>query len=140
MAATQTFPFPDGLARLVDQLEYRPGWTFDLRDLVRDPGSEGLTLTITTRGYDSYHPDRGENYRVNHYSPVPPATYKLEDWRRWLFDRLVDVETHEAAEFFVVDGDRPYAPNHGPGRNPYTVVEYRDDLDRRTRFTGEVLD
>lgn len=135
----QTAPYPDTLARLVHQLTYRPGWKVELRDFERDPGSRGLTLVVTTCTHDSYHPERGSNYRVDHFFPVPPATYAYEDWRRWLFDRLVDVETHEAAEFFQIGVNRPYAPNHGPGRNPYIVVEYRDDVDRRTRFTGEVV-
>lgn len=33
---------------------------------------------------------------------------------------------------------RPYAPNHGPGRDPYTVHELGTDMDRRTSFRGEV--
>lgn len=33
----------------------------------------------------------------------------------------------------------PYAPNHGPGRDPYVIFEYATDEHRRTRFTGELL-
>jgi hypothetical protein len=35
---------------------------------------------------------------------------------------------------------RPYAPSHGPGNDPYMIREYGTDLDRRTKFTGEVDD
>lgn len=134
----QTAPEPDVLYELVDQLEYRPGWTFHLGDIDRGQGSEGLTLDIITNGYDSYHPERGEHYRVHHYMPVPPAAYDRRSWQRWLFEQLLLVERHEACEFFKIGGDRPYAPHHGPGNDPYIVFDHGTDLDVRTRFTGEV--
>ena len=142
----QEAPYPVALAELVDRLAYRPGWTFKLAHIDRGQGSEGLTLIITTKGYDSYHPERGEGYRVNHYMPVPPAAFDPATWQRWLFDQLGEVERHECMEFFaLIDPTdtgpalrRPYAPNHGPGRNPYVVHEYASDEARRTRFTGEV--
>jgi hypothetical protein len=142
----QSAPFPDALDALVKATAYRPGWTVRLRDMTRDhvdPADDrsaelsgGLTLVITTCGYDSYHPDRGETYRVHHYFPVPPATYTEASWRRWLFEQFLLVERHEAMEFFAIDGERPYAPNHGPGHDPYTVRELADDAARRTSFRG----
>jgi len=35
---------------------------------------------------------------------------------------------------------RPYAPMHGPGCDPYQLVEYVPDVVRRTNFRGEVSD
>jgi hypothetical protein len=138
---------PDSLAYLVKRVSYRPGWTFKLADIDRGQGSAGLTLIITTRGYDSYHPARGENYRVNHYMPVPPAAYDIRSWQRWLFDQLQLVERHEAMEFFAIHDApgsehavRPYAPSHGPGNDPYIVREVGTDVDRRTSFRGEMND
>lgn len=143
----QRAPYPELLAELVERCEYRPGWRIALEELEnRDThhGEEvvsgGLTLIVTTVGYDSYHPDRGETYRVRHFFPVPPATYNEQSWRRWLFDRLIAVETHEAAEFFQIDGERPYAPQHGPGNDPYIIFEHGSDVERRTSFRGEVKD
>jgi hypothetical protein len=69
---------------------------------------------------------------------VPAATYNERSWRRWLLDRLLKVETHEACEFFQLDGERPYAPHHGPGWDPYMVIEHGSDEDARTSFRGEV--
>lgn len=138
--ATQEFPFPAELATLVADLVYRPGWTFDLLDWDRGQGSKGLTLIITTCGYDSYHPDRGESYRVNHYMPVPPASFDRRSWLNWLFNQLLLVEKHECMEFFTIDGVKPMAPAHGPGNDPYLVLTYGGDMDRRTKFTGEVYD
>ena len=154
----QHAPYPVALADLVGRLRYRPGWRFTLTDLVRDPKSShgaeagGLTLVIYADVYDTYHPE--QRRPVNHYFIVPAATYDRESWRRWLLDRVLDVERHEACEWFrfVTEGefvkadgstateivDRPFAPNHGPGRDPYTIFEYSTNKARRTSFRGEV--
>lgn len=129
-------PYPLALARLVDDLKYRQGWSFRLGWLDRGQGSAGLTLTILIHCEDSYHPDKWKY--VNHFFPVPPAAYDERSWRRWLFDRVLDVETHEAMEFFTIDGRKPYAPSHGPGNDPYMIREVGTDEDQRTSFRGEV--
>jgi hypothetical protein len=150
---TQTAPYPDVLAGLVKCLRYRArlGWEVALfDDYQRDkPGrhageSRGLTLVVTRCGPDTYHPEC--TIAVNHLFPVPPATYDLRSWQRWLFDRLGDVDLHERMEDFLVADSpgsehvtRPYAPSHKPGSDPYMVLEYGTDTDRRTSFRG-VLD
>jgi hypothetical protein len=134
----QTAPWPEALEDLVAHLEYRPGWKFSLAHIDRGQGSTGLTLIITTRGYDTYHPDRGDNYRVNHYMPVPPASYDARSWQHWLFEQLLLVERHECMEFFQCHGTRPYAPAHGPGNDPYLALDYGTEDDRRTSFRGEL--
>lgn len=143
---TQEAPYPKALAYLVERLSYRPGWKFRLEDLDRGQGSEGLTLIITTRGFDSYHPERGDGYRVNHYMPVPPAAFNYGSWQRWLFDQCLLVERHEAMEFFTIHDSpgsehavKPYAPNHGHGEDPYIVHDLTTGEARRTSFR-DVLD
>lgn len=133
----QEAPYPDILAKLVDAVSYRK-WKFKLADIARGQGSSGLTLIVTTLGYDSYNPDYGETYHVNHYMLVPPAAYNEQSWRRWLFNQVLLIETHEAGEFFKINGKRPYAPHHGPGNDPYTMFERGTDLEARTMYTGEV--
>jgi hypothetical protein len=134
---SQTAPFPQELADVVEALEYRPGWRFALESFERDPGSAGLTLKILSLGYDSYHPDLGESYRVWHYFPVPPATYNRQSWLEWVRDRLLEVEAHETCEFMQVAGQRPFAPNHGPGWNPYVVRSLNSAEAAETTFRGE---
>lgn len=162
----QEAPYPHALAELVKSVRYRPGWTVTLiDDLGRDyapddhrheraPLGSGMTLDITTQGYNSYHPERGQTYSVHHYFIVPAATWNKRSWRRWLFDQFVKVETHEAMEFFqiVYEGEfvnrqgetateyveRPYAPHHGPGEDPYIIFEHGTDEDRRMSFRGEM--
>ena len=147
MQQTQIAPYPDALAGLVARLEYRPGWTFDLLDKDRGQGSKGLTLIITTLGYDSYHPADGENYRVHHYMPVPPAAFGYQSWQRWLFDQCLMVERHECMEFFTVHDSpgsehavKPYAPNHGHGEDPYIVHDLTTGEARRTSFRDVIDD
>lgn len=141
----QEAPYPDALHYLVERLSYRPGWTFELAHIDRGQGSKGLTLVITTKGYNSYHPDRGETYRVHHYMPVLPAAFDHRSWQRWLFEQILLVERHEAMEFFTIHDSpgsehfaKPYAPSHGPGNDPYIVRELGTGLDQRTSFRGDV--
>lgn len=144
----QRAPFPHELADLVSKLTYRPGWNISLKHMVRDredPAdddsaaiAEGLTLDITTHGYNSYHPENGQYYRVHHYMIVPAATYTRESWMRWLLEMFFLVERHEACEFFTLDGEKPYAPHHGPGEDPYIVWHHGTDDQRRISFRGKV--
>lgn len=136
MENTNRAPYPHHLADLVHGCTYRPGWLVGLHDMDRGQGSRGLTLVITTSTIDTYHPD--EAIRVNHLFPVPPASYDERSWRRWLFNQFCLVEEHEAMEFFCIDGERPYAPSHGPGNDPYLVRELGTDVDQRTSFRGEI--
>lgn len=132
----QIAPYPAELDEMVRACTYRPGWTVRLNDENRGQGSRGLTLTITTNTINSYPPH--EHIIVNHLFPVPPAAYVGTSWRRWLFNQFLLVEQHECMEFFTVDGEKPFAPNHGPGHDPYQVRELNTDTDRRTSFRGEL--
>lgn len=133
---TNEAPYPVELDDLVGACTYRPGWRIALRDIDRGQGSKGLTLVITTDTINTYRPD--EYIAVNHLFPVPPAAYDRQNWQRWLFERFRDVEAHECAEFFQIDGERPFAPSHGHGQDPYTVREFVDEVARRTTFRNEV--
>lgn len=144
MELTQSAPWPTALEQLVKACVYRPGWHVRLiEDLDRDlvDGQivgHGTTLVITTLGYDSYHPEDGQRYAVHHYFIVPAATYDAASWQRWLFECFLLVERHEAAEFYTIRGERPYAPLHLPGSDPYMITEVSTELERRTSFRGVV--
>lgn len=133
---TQEAPYPHELQELVEKAVHRTGWDFYLRHLDRGQGSVGLTLVINITGPDSYHPQR--MISVNHYFPVPPAAYDVRSWRRWLFEQILLVERHEAMEWFRIDGERPYAPSHGPGNDPYLIRELGTVEDVKTNFRGEL--
>ena len=141
----QVAPYPAELADLVGRLSYKEaeGWKVWLEDdLQRDkPGrhsgeSRGMTLIVQRVGPDSYAPE--SIIAVNHYFPVPPATYNRRAWQWWLFERIGDVELHERAENFRIDGKPAYPPTHGPGCSPYQIMDYGSDEDRRMSFRGEL--
>jgi hypothetical protein len=131
----QTAPDPGLLHDLVRKLTYKAGWQFTLADIDRGQGSEGLTLTIKITVPDSYKP--GQDISVLHYMIVPPAAFNRRSWQRWLLTQILLVEQHEVCEFFKLDGHRPYAPNHGPGNDPYTIMDQGTPEDAQTTFRGE---
>lgn len=133
----------------------------------RHPIGHGATLVIQSLTYNSYGKKDfngnyiGEytyndppDYRVNHFKIVPAATFNRAAWKRWILDQCLEVEQHEACEFarWVYEGefmqrdgtaatelvDRPFAPLHGPGDNPYVIHQYSTDAQRRTSFRGEL--
>ena len=138
MLNVQVAPYPIELEQLVNSLTYKKNWNFYLQEEDRGQESKGLTLVIAISTPDSYHPD--EIRRVNHLMIVPAASYDERSWQRWLFEQICLVETHEAMEFFQVEGVRPYAPSHGPGNDPYMVREIGTATDQKTSFRGELND
>jgi hypothetical protein len=121
------------LMDLVQRVTCKPEWHFTVRteDLA-------LRLVITVDGWNAAAPET--QIRVAHFFPVPEATYNLKSWRRWLFEQCRRVENHELGEWFQIDGERPFAPLHGPGEDPYTVHEFRDELDARTLQDGSTVE
>jgi len=125
----------DILRDLLGRLTYRAGWKFELeRDLYRGQGSRGTTLVITVTAPNSVRPQ--DTIEVRHYMLVPPASYNERSWRWWLFQQIGLVEQHERMEFFQLDGKAVYPPAHGPGNDPYLILDYGTSTDRRTSFRG----
>jgi hypothetical protein len=110
----------DVLRDVVARAQCKPGWSFRLAD---DGGA--LRLVIRVEGLDSAHPDKKLPRTIDHYFPVPTATYNEKTWRRWVFERCRGVENHELGEWFRIGSEWPFAPLHGPGEDPYTVHEFR---------------
>lgn len=133
---TQSAPWPERLGVLVDSLVYKDDWRFHLESMDRGQDCIGLTLVIRITTPDSYHHDRLRT--VLHYFPVPPADYDKRSWRRWLFEQILLVERHEAAEFFTIGGVKCYAPSHGFGQDPYLIREVGTEADQKTSFRNEV--
>jgi hypothetical protein len=123
----------DILKNVVSRVTCKPKWSFKL---IEEDGA--LRLVITVPGRDSYNPE--DRLTIRHFFPVPTTTYNEKTWRRWIFERCRGVENHELGEWFKVDGERPFAPLHGPGEDPYTLHEFRDQIDARTTQSGEIRD
>lgn len=133
----QTAPWPDDLERLVQGLRHRPTWSTTLVDNYdRGQGCIGLTVVVYITEPDAYHPEQQRS--VIHLFPVPAAAYDYRSWRHWLLIQLNSISFHEDMEQFTIDGEKPYAPSHGPGSDPYILREIGTEIDRRTSFRGEL--
>lgn len=100
-------------ADLVAQIRYKPGWAFKVG------GPLGQFLCVFATCPDSNNPARERT--TQHMWPLPDATGP--DFFRWVFERLLLAELHEAGEFFSVDGFRPHMPHHQDEGDPYELVD-----------------
>lgn len=119
------------LEELVPHVTYKQGWVFYIQHELGDDGSGGWHLFIVSHTADSLNPD--QTIRVRHGFLIPPATYNRDTWAAWIFNRVRDVETHEAGEFFRINDEREFAPHHGNGEDPYLVWHHGTDEQRKKR-------
>ncbi len=124
---------PPGLRELVSRITYKPNWMIYLG--TDNEEDRWLTLHIVSQSPDSY--DDLKTIRVNHSFLVPMATYNEANWLCWIFDRVREVESHEAGEFFMVDELRVFAPHHGNGEDPYRTWFVGDYADTRVKAGQE---
>lgn len=119
-----TYPYvqyPHPLDLLLPRVSYK-GWKFETRQTDLNLGLNGMSmLVIEARTVDSItgNPD----FLVMHEFVIPRVPLSDAEWRRWLLERILLVEQHEACEFFWVDRERPFFPEHGAGANPYQLVD-----------------
>jgi hypothetical protein len=107
------------LAEVVAQTTYKPGWTFELREIDRGQGCQGLTLIVQAQVPDSCN--EGQTIGFAHLFPVLPAAYNRKAWIGWVLECVRMVEKHETLEWFRVNGEQVCFPSHAPGDNPYAV-------------------
>jgi hypothetical protein len=81
----------------VAKVVYRPGWTFT----VEERGFEDPWLRVIAPVMNAYRPEELVDLGID--SPIPPMA-DVDALHRWLIWRLERVESHEAREWFRVDG------------------------------------
>ncbi len=123
------------LAKIVAEVQCLPGWMFRLQQANEDVYPK---LVIRVVGYDSFNPKAKVPITVDHFFPVPEATYNEKSWRRWVFERCRGVMNHELGEWFRIGSERPFSPLHGPGEDPYVVHEFRPVDDALTTQNGSM--
>lgn len=106
----------DSLQRMLDGLSYR-----DWRFVLEGAAYPRETLVVLLREPDSNGGPR--MIAVRHRFALPREDLGPAGWRRWLFDRILQVELHEAMERFRLDGERPFMPEHGLLSDPYVIVD-----------------
>jgi len=124
----------DVLRKVVDEVEGMPGWSFDIAT-DRETGTPVLRIHHLDC-MDAYQPDR--KMPLTHSFPIPTTTYNEKSWRYFVFNCYRAVMNHELGEWVRWGDERPFAPLHGPGENPYVVTQYRTDEERRTRQDGSM--
>lgn len=102
------------------EIDYKPGYRFKFN---RNDGSFSIYHTTENSIYPS------EMRSTDHNFIVPMATYDRVNWIRWIFERIADIDNHERAEFYQVDGKRVYAPHHGNGSDPYFSWQLGSEVD-----------
>lgn len=123
----------DILQKVVNEAKVFPNWSFRLHE---DNGAKRLVIRIET--HHNYFFDAP--FTVDHYHAVPATTFNEKSWRRWLFEQCIRTVNHEIGETLQFDGVRPFVPMHGPGEDPYTIHEWRPEVDALTIQTGELRD
>lgn len=166
----QRAPWSETLQRLVATHHHRNWRFVLWEDYDRGQGSMGTTLVITTFGErDAYRDgDRPVNHLMvvpaASYNEQSWRRWLFEQCALVEFHEAmehfeVDCPVCEGTGMIspVLKGEewqdlrecskcegrgrvKVYPPNHGPGYDPYRLVEYEDDVARRTLFTGEVKD
>jgi hypothetical protein len=106
----------EALSEIVYARDAPPGRRFQL---IREDEENYAVLYIFTYMPDSFSANLNQMRHTRHEFVVPVATYHKAAWTRWVFDRFMGIETHEACESFQVNGIRIYGPHHGNGEDPY---------------------
>jgi hypothetical protein len=101
------------LQEIVAEVSYRDSWTMTIDD---EPW-EGPVLWIVADVPNSYRPNETVTLRIE--SKVPPMADR-DAFLAWLLWRLIQIESHEAREWFKVDGKTwsdPHAERITPARS-----------------------
>lgn len=101
--------YPMVLQSVIDVVKYKPGWSFNVMGFAGS--ARGLNVRIET-----INSITGEQAILGHQFSIPRNAHlwTREQCEEWVLRRILDVETHEACEFFRIEDQRPYFPGHGP--------------------------
>lgn len=86
------------------KITYRDGWKFS----VYEGAFEGQHMTIEATVPDSVELGKTVDLRIE--TPIPPLK-TIEDFHLWLIKRLIRIESHEAREWFKVNGIPIFYPH-----------------------------
>lgn len=108
---------------ILSKLVYKPGWSFTLTSGYPwdpQPNPDGFRLGLLSIQVQTTDSFTGEPVILEHNFTMPDMDLPREAWERMILDHIIDVEIHEAMEFFTVDGEKPFFPDH---RNPYVIPD-----------------
>lgn len=129
-------PTYDILRKVVREASCFSNWSLRVEDESKHIDVEYPRLVIRIEGENNY---THAPYIVDHYHPAPSGvTYNEKTWRRWVYDQCLRTMNHEIGEALVFNGERPFAPMHGPGEDPYTIHEIRSEADALMTQNGSL--
>lgn len=102
------------LKKIIETIEYQEKWSFELTDDIPTK----FAIRILTR--DSTGELDGDQKYLHKFS-IPFYDLTQEDLERYVFDRIMDVNFHEAMENFKVDGVAIFMPDHSETSNLYMI-------------------
>lgn len=88
------------LKAILKHFTYRPGWRFTIH--------RGM-LYVDALVIDANQQDR--NAPLAFRTALPTMVHDDFPWERWLFDTILGIERHEAAEFFQINGTKTFDPH-----------------------------
>lgn len=119
----------EALWKFLEDFTFKPGWEFGLfpgerfRIAIETKDSTGKhfgpELTQDSAyGYALFGPEE-KPFKVMHTFNIPVVVGT--DIERFVLDCIIQVETHEAMEFFKLDGKAIFMPDHSSGGDPYKI-------------------
>lgn len=124
------------LITLLDNLSFKPGWRFSARPVGQVESLEDTLAWLSGEDVmfriESDTVDTDENYAREGYPqkrelgwnfPLRSGDHDKEELLRRVFDLLMEIETHEAREFFRLkseDWRAPFHPHRAEGNALYS--------------------
>ena len=123
------------LGMIIKDLTYKPKWSFWLDDGVptkfvvhiecedstgqHNPFFKGMFYdgSGTFTEYDV----EPKPFQVRHVFAIPTVDMTIVELERYVLDRIMDVDRHEAMEFFKIQGRAVFMPDHSDVTKLYSI-------------------
>ena len=126
------------IRRIIETLVYKKGWDFALTDDVPTKFSISLETEDSLKRWpttsdadrhelpyeytrDLYIMPSSEPFWVRHVFDIPPYDLSVEELERYILDRIMDIDRHEAMEAFKINGVAPFFPDHSDVSKLYSI-------------------
>ena len=125
------------LREIIENLTYKPKWGFGFSGGVPEKFVISIECEDSTGRHDPYFKEFiYDRYRVfgsteefkdpqpfgvSHHFDIPPHDLPYQELERWVLERIMDVDRHEAMEFFKINGKAVFMPDHSDVTKLYSI-------------------
>lgn len=106
------------LTEIIATLAYKPKWQFMITHDIPQKFCVHIECEDSTGRYD---PRFQSKFHVAHHFEIPPYDMPIEELERYILDRIMDVDRHEAMEFFKIKGKAVFMPDHSDVTKLYSI-------------------